>query len=184
MRSLVYIVYTCALVAFAACSTPDADARLGVDAPDRSQFDHVGQLLDRRCGTLDCHGSDFRNLRVFGCEGLRLDPMDEPRCRRFGGKDTTPAELDATYRSLVGLEPALMSAVIQGKGQHPELLTFVRKARGTEAHKGGTLVQPGDSQDRCITSWLAGTTDVAACDSSFPDSAEEDAGAAPGDGGP
>ena len=173
-----------ALLVAVACSAPPEDSRIGVTVPDRASFDPVGKLLDHRCGTLDCHGSDFRNLRVFGCEGLRLDPMDTPRCRKGGGKDTTPAELDATFRSLVGLEPAVMSSVVQGKGAHPELLTFVRKARGTEAHKGGTLIQPGDSQDQCITSWLAGQTDVAACDSSFPDSVEEDAGAPAKDAGP
>ena len=193
-RPSVYTVYTCAFAAvFAAflanaCGQPEADARIGITAPDRAQFDHVGAFLDRRCGTLDCHGSDFRNLRIFGCEGLRLDPSDMPRCRAQGGKNTTPAELDATYRSLVGLEPAVMSAVIQGKGAHPELLTFVRKARGTEAHKGGTLITPGDSQDTCITSWLAGQTDTAACDSSYPDTSDADASTpAPppaGDAGP
>jgi hypothetical protein len=170
------LVLVLALVLSFACSTPDSDARIGVDAPDRAQFDHVGFFLNRRCGTLDCHGSDYRNFRVFGCEGLRLDPKDVPRCRKQGGTDTKPAELDATYRSLVGLEPAVMSAVVQGKGQHPELLTLVRKARGTEAHKGGSLVVPGDSQDTCLTSWLAGQTDVVACDASFPDSPDEDAG--------
>ena len=50
-----------------------------------------------------------------------------------------------------------MSQVVDDHhGEHPELLTFVRKARGTEAHKGGTLITPGDDQDVCITSWLAG----------------------------
>lgn len=172
------------LVVIAACSTPQSDARIGVTEPDRSQFAAVGSFLDRRCGTLDCHGSEVRNFRIYGCEGLRLDPKNTPRCRKNGGTDTTNAELDATFRSLVGLEPAVMSSVVQGKGQHPELLTFVRKARGTEAHKGGALIVPGDSQDRCITSWLAGTTDVAACNDSYPDSENEEAGAPVQDGGP
>jgi hypothetical protein len=177
------ILATLAIVV--ACSTPESDARIGVTEPDRTQFSSVGFFLDRRCGMLDCHGSEVRNFRVYGCEGLRLDPNASPRCRKNGGTDTTNAELDATFRSFVGLEPAVMSAVVQGKGQHPELLTLVRKARGTESHKGGALIQPGDSQDRCITSWLAGATDVAACNSSFPDSENEDAGApAPQDGGP
>jgi len=159
-----------------ACSTPDSNARIGVTEPDRTQFVPVGQFLDRRCGTLDCHGREERNFRVYGCEGLRLDPENSPRCRKNGGVDTTNPELDATFRSLVGLEPAVTSAVVQGKGQHPELLTLVRKARGTESHKGGALIVPGDSQDQCLTSWLAGKTDVAACNASYPDSDNEDAG--------
>jgi hypothetical protein len=46
----------------------------------------------------------------------------------------------------------------------------VRKARGLEAHLGGQLIEPGDDQDTCITSWLSGTTDSMACsgDSSDP----------------
>jgi hypothetical protein len=146
-----------------ACSVAPGDARIGVTAPDRSQFDPVAALLDHRCGSLDCHGSSRRNLRIYGCEGLRLDPADVPGCRRQGGKDSTTAEIDATYRSLVGLEPAVMSAVVSGKGDHPELLTFVRKARGDESHKGGQIFVPGDAQDTCVASWRAGTTDTDAC---------------------
>jgi hypothetical protein len=151
------------------CGSVDSTARIGVSAPDRAQFDAVGKYLDRRCGSIDCHGANTRNLQIFGCEGMRLADADTPRCRATGGKDTTPAELDATYRSLVGLEPVVMSSVVQSKGANPELLTFVRKARGTEAHKGGTLIVPGDDQDICITSWLAGATNVDACDRSSPD---------------
>jgi hypothetical protein len=42
-------------------------------------------------------------------------------------------------------------------------LTFIRKARGEERHTGGQLVNAGDDQDNCMTSWLSGTTDTAAC---------------------
>ena len=152
----------CAVVV-AACSNAPTDSRIGVTEPNRDQFPPVSNLLDHRCGSLDCHGNRQRNLIIFGCEGLRLDPADFPGCRRNGGKDTTVAEFDATFRSLVGLEPAVMSAVVNGKGADPELLTFVRKARGTEGHKGGLLFVPGDEQDNCVTTWLGGQTDVNAC---------------------
>jgi hypothetical protein len=145
-----------------ACGAPPDDARIGIAAPDRAQFPPVSLLLDHRCGSLDCHGQRTRNLQIFGCEGLRLGDAS-PGCRISSGTDTTAEEHDATYRSLVALEPAVMTAVVLGKGQNPELLSFVRKARGTEAHKGGTLITPGDDQDQCITSWLAGTTDADAC---------------------
>jgi hypothetical protein len=150
----------------ASCSSVPSDAQVGIDAPPDSvaEFGPVGDYLDHRCGTLDCHGMSTRNLRIWGCEGMRLDPTDIPYCTRaLGGKATTPDEYEATYRSLVGLEPTVMSTVVSGGGEHPELLTFVRKARGIEAHKGGVLVMPGDPQDVCITSWLAGHTNVSAC---------------------
>ena len=150
----------------AACSPVAGDNRIGVDAPSGSeeQFGIVADYLDHRCGSLDCHGQVGRNLRVWGCEGMRLDPQAISGCNvPQGGSPTTPDEHAATYRSLVGLEPAVMSAVVAGHGAHPELLTFVRKARGWEAHKGGALIVPGDDQDVCITSWLAGGTDIDAC---------------------
>ena len=150
-------------VVIGACSTPAEDARIGVAIPDRAQFAPVAGYLDHRCGSLDCHGSARRNLVIFGCEGLRLGDADVPGCRRMGGTDSTADEIDATFRSVVGLEPAVMTAVVNGKGEHPELLTLVRKARGQESHKGGTLVVPGDAQDVCFASWLAGATDADAC---------------------
>ena len=156
------LAFAFAAAIVAACGAPPDDARISVVAPDLAQFPPVSALLDRRCGSLDCHGTRTRNLQIFGCEGLRLGDAS-PGCRSSGGVDTSAEEHEATFRSLVALEPAVMSAVVQGGGAHPELLTFVRKARGTEAHKGGVLFTPGDEQDVCITSWLAGTTNVDAC---------------------
>jgi hypothetical protein len=153
-------------LAGAACGAVQGDQRIGIDAPNGSEdaFGPVGDYLDHRCGTLDCHGQTGRNLQIWGCEGMRLDKHDISVCSRVsGGSATTPNEHAATYRSLVGLEPAVMSEVVDGHAEHPELLTFIRKARGWEAHKGGALVIPGDDQDRCMTSWLAGETDTVAC---------------------
>ncbi len=165
--ALVYSVTASVVaIAFVACSSAPADSRIGVVAPDRAQFPPVGDLLTHRCGELDCHGNSQRNFKIYGCEGLRLDPAASPGCPSMLGPTATPtsdAEYDATYRSLVGLEPAVMSTVIHDKGKNPELLTFVRKARGDESHKGGALVVPGDDQDKCMTSWLAGQTDTDAC---------------------
>lgn len=160
-----------AVIAATSCSTVPSDARIGVVAPSGSEaaFGPVGDYLNHRCGSLDCHGQIGRNLRIWGCEGMRLDPNDIPFCdRASGGKKTTPAEHLQTYRSLVGLEPAVMTEVVEGHGQHPELLTFIRKARGTESHKGGVLIGVGTGdlqnvQEQCVTSWLAGRTDQNAC---------------------
>lgn len=168
MRSIAKSAYfiapfTLVILAIVSACSGDYSGRIGVDAPDETQFPPVSDLMDHRCGSLDCHGQTSRNLQIFGCEGMRLDPNDVPGCRSAGGKDTTQAEYDATYRSLVGLEPAVMSEVVEGGGVHPELLTFVRKARGEESHKGGSIITPGDEQDDCITSWLAGKTDDATC---------------------
>jgi hypothetical protein len=63
----------------------------------------------------------------------------------------------------VYLEPEIMTQVVTSGGASPDRLTMVRKARGTEHHKGGTLFQVGDDQDTCVTSWLGGHTDTATC---------------------
>jgi len=152
-----------ATFALVACGSLPPDNRIGVVAPDRAEFAPVAQVLDHRCGSLDCHGNAQRNLVIYGCEGLRFGDAGVPGCRKTGGTDTTAEELDATYRSVVGLEPVVMSTVVVGKGAHPELLTIVRKARGDESHKGGALFVPGDAQDNCFASWLTGTTDKSAC---------------------
>ncbi len=155
-----------------ACQFAPSDATIGITGPDFTQFEAggVGDFLDHRCGSLDCHGQSTRNLILYGCDGLRLDPNETgltPGCRASGGVDTQDNEYQASYRSLVGLDPAVMTEVIENGGQHPELLTFIRKARGWDAHKGGTLVTPGDDQDNCMTSWLAGTVNSAACASAI-----------------
>jgi hypothetical protein len=155
------------LCAAAACSTAPSDARIGIDVPDRTQFPPVADYLDHRCGSLDCHGNAQRNLIMWGNEGLRLVNPDASIPPVPGGGRTTVAEYDASFRSLVGLEPTLMSEVVAGHGAHPEVLTFVRKARGEEHHKGGQLITPGDDQDVCIASWLAGATDMDKCASAL-----------------
>lgn len=146
--------------AVAACSAVPAGARIGIDAPDGPQgaFPVVGDYLALRCGSLDCHGQTGRNMRVWGFLSMRLAAGDNPLTF-----PTKPAEYAATYRSVVGLEPAIMSTVVSNHGAHPEDLAFIRKARGLEAHKGGALITPGDDQDVCLTSWLAGKVDMDAC---------------------
>jgi hypothetical protein len=148
------------LASIVACVTESADARVVGVVPDRASFPAVSDLLDHRCGTLDCHGVTYRNLRIYGREGLRFAADARPSS---GPQPTTAAEYDATFQSLVGLEPETLSAVLAEGGGHPERLTFVRKARGTEDHKGLAIWAEGDPQDVCVTSWLAGHTDVAVC---------------------
>ncbi len=152
------------------CSSPDAATTCAVtlELPSESatEWQPVENYLEHRCGGLDCHGDTQRNFIVYGLGGLRIAAYD-------GGlydlmpPPTQPAEYAATYRSLVGLEPVVMSEVVEGHGGDPELLTFVRKAEGLEAHKGGTLIvlgtDAGAAQDTCITSWLQGNTNATAC---------------------
>lgn len=140
------------------CSAPDAGATVPLSGPDPASFPPVEAFMDHRCGSLDCHGSRYRNLRMFGHDGMRFAPGDVP-----GGAPTTGTEVDQTYLSIVGLEPEAMAAVVADHGADPERLTLVRKARGTESHGGGIIMLAGDARDTCIVSWLSGAVDQAAC---------------------
>ena len=125
---------------------------------------NVSPYLELRCGTLDCHGSTNRNMMLFGYQGVRL-PLADPNATPNlpGSADTTIDEYVANYHSIVGLEPEIMTAVVQDGGAHPERLTMIRKARGTESHKGNQIWNEGDDSDTCVTSWLAGNIDKGAC---------------------
>jgi hypothetical protein len=127
-------------------------------APLRATYAPVHDVLQTTCGTLDCHGQLGRNLRLYGGRGLRLLRTDNP-----ADNPTTHEEYDQSYWSVIGLEPEVMSDVILDGGRDPERLTLVRKARNLEHHKGGKLFVAGDDRDRCLTSWLAGQLDDAAC---------------------
>jgi hypothetical protein len=152
------VVLSAAAASFVACSVPDPNATTALAMPDRASFPAVQAFLDHRCGTLDCHGTRYRNLRMWGHDGMRLAFGDVP-----GAAPTTDAETDASYDALIALEPEVFSAVVADHGADPERLTFVRKMRGTENHVGGAIVVVGDVRDMCVTSWLASQVDESAC---------------------
>lgn len=174
---------SCMALCFAlGCAGSYEGDSVSATGPTLKDFGRVAESLDYACGNLVCHGIPSRNLRLYGDQGRRLDPNDIP-C----GKPTTAAEIEADYRSLVGLEPELVAAVVAAHGADPESLTLVRKARGLEQHKGGSVFR--DSKDlngcvdacksdrtcsascygdRCLVSWLTGAVDVPDCGNSLP----------------
>lgn len=160
VRSVVLgLASVAALSAAASCSTPE-DGRTSVAGPPgpvAPQAWEVGNALLYTCGSLDCHGSKYRNMRVYGFGGLRADPSMLP-----SGEGTTDAELALTYRSVVGLEPEVMNAVTRERTGY-DRLTLVRKAKGLDNHKGGNRMASGSAMEKCLLSWLGSATDVAAC---------------------
>jgi len=147
-----------------ACSPPDAAATVTPTVPSQQGFPYVAELMVHRCGTLDCHGSVYRNLRVYGDEGLRFSASDQP-CVPAG---TSSAEVGQDYESIVDLEPEAMSEVVMDHGADPERLTLIAKPLGIESHMGGTLFQTGDDTYTCLTSWLAGDTNTTSCLAALP----------------
>lgn len=130
--------------------------------PPRAQFEaNVSELMERRCGMLDCHGSDFRPLRIYGENGLR-SPREN---NRTAGAPTTATERADNYFSLCGVEPEQMEKVVSNPGGSAvNTLLLVRKARGQEGHKGGKVFNPFDDADRCVVGWLRGDTEKSVAD--------------------
>jgi hypothetical protein len=154
------LLVTAGLAAIAGCSTPPPDARYTQQAlPDAATFPPVAQLLEVRCGSVECHGNVARNLRLYGSAGLRWSSTERPLVPLCD----TPTEVDQDYESLVGLEPEAMSVVVAAGGANPDRLTLVRKARGVESHKGGQIWTQGDDSDTCLVAWLSGHPHSEAC---------------------
>jgi hypothetical protein len=164
------------IASFEACAAPNPNDITEIDAPPYDQFSGeditspatqagVSRVLEKRCGTLDCHGQVGRAMRIYGVDGLRFveaDSQDQP-----GQGSTTPTELEANYQSVIGLQPEIMSLVHELQ-LPPEALMLLRKPLQLERHKGGAVFVSGDDAYTCITSWLAsggdaGTTDYTSC---------------------
>lgn len=148
------------------CADDGAAPLSTYEVPSSLHFDAVARTLDAHCGTLDCHGQTGRNLRLFGYSGLRLDPGDVS-----GIGATTAREAGADYCSATALEPEILDRVVTEGGEHPERLTLIRKARGTERHLGETVFPEGSAGDLCLVTWLSGRSDelAAPCDASLSD---------------
>ncbi len=129
-------------------------------APDQGDFTTVSPVFERRCGTLDCHGQVGRPLRIYSGLGLRL-PNDAGNAPGTGA--TTPAEIAANYRAVIGLEPEEMTRVVAGEDP-PRTLLILAKPLMLQAHNGGPAMAPtGDPAETCITSWINAALDKNAC---------------------
>lgn len=191
-------VLVAAVTLLACASSPDPSRGTAVGFvdeagnldPDPVQFKEqsVSKFLERRCGTLDCHGRPERPLRLYGERGLRL-PNDAGLRPTQGG--TSNEEVVANYRAVVGLEPEVMSRVVAAHAQgscalpgEPQDIPCERRllliakplscnlnssigcngtATGVE-HKGGAVIRPNDDGYTCLLSWLEGSANGTACE--------------------
>ncbi len=147
-----------------ACGVPTATLpNEMIRAPDFTQFadDTAGvhRFLEKRCGTLDCHGQTGRPFRLFSMGGLRL--LNDAGLVSGLGADS-PEEVYANYQALVGLQPEETSKVVSGSDP-PTVLLIVAKPLALQTHKGGPVLAAGDPGDVCLESWLGGQIDTNAC---------------------
>lgn len=156
-----------ALLLPAACSAPPSNSRTKGTLPGPDTFKPVANMMGAHCGSLDCHGSPARNMRIYSWAGLRMAP-DYPGeyDQNKAPVPLTEAEYQATYYAVVTIEPEILGQVLAQHGADPERLTLVRKAHGTEYHKGHVAIPPGSDADHCLLSWLAGNLDTTACNKS------------------
>lgn len=146
------------------CASVPLDTRKTVSTlPDQQIFiDHVSFYLERRCGTLDCHGQPGRPLRLYGLYSLRL-PNEAGATPAT--QATSLAEKIANYRSVVGLEPEQLNRVMAGESVQTLLLFQKPLSFGDGLaqtlgvrHRGGPQMSgPTDPGYRCMADWLEGT---------------------------
>jgi len=166
------VVVFIGFAALSGCSSVDESAIVTAKCPpaDPVDFRPVSAVVEQRCGTIDCHGSAARPLRIYSRFGLRRPELKEAFDGGYdysqyypgGGVPTTDAELGDNLLSICALEPELMSQVVDKKIE-PDQLTFVRKPRLLEKHKGGLIWNKGDTGDQCITNWLLGGQNPSKC---------------------
>ncbi len=159
-------LFAAAAVTLSACaSAPDDGARVNpiASGPRPEDFRPVARALMQTCGSIDCHGSQYRNMRLYGYGGARLAAGAVPD----DSATITTDEVTKDFEAVVSVEPEIFAKVIAEKGASPERLTFYRKARGLEAHRAGRRLNDGD-EDECVLSWLRGAIDSTACTKVLP----------------
>ena len=168
------IVALWAAAAVACASTPDdsKDPTLAVGAPpgvpsgaDPTTFrTNVNAVFERRCASLDCHGSLGRGMRLYSSNGLRL-PNEAGLLP--GSGSTSADEINSNYASIVGLEPEKTNDFLAKSPRTPDdayQLDILAKPLGLEKHKGGPALSKGEPAEQCIVTWLIGTPlDPALC---------------------
>ena len=144
---------------------------IAVECPSAEEFVDVSPVVEKRCGTLDCHGDPARPLKIYSYYGLRNiseDEFNDPSLIEVndtvpGGKITTEEERALNRRSLCGVEPEKMNQLAAGEITPDELL-IIRKPLGVERHKGGELFIKGGAGYDCLASWLRGDVRASDCD--------------------
>lgn len=136
------------------CASPPDNKRFTeILQPDYPTYrTYVDAYLQRRCGTLDCHGQPGRAYRIYGFAGFRLYNVDAGLVT--GQQPTTEDEVLANYQAAVALEPEEMSRLIATQGADPNMLMLLRKPLRIERHKGGPAMAEDDAGYRCVVAWL------------------------------
>jgi hypothetical protein len=154
MRGMIFVGVSA--LALAGCI--EEQAQVDNACPSEQDWPIVSQMLERRCGTLDCHGDASRPLLLHGRNGKRLSSSGQ-----VGESGTSAAEYAANRLSVCGVEPEKMSDVVAGE-EDLLTLTVIRKPILDEAHKGGRVFLQTSPGFLCFSSWIEGSVDVDSCE--------------------
>lgn len=133
--------------------SPDNQRFTEILQPDYPTYrDYVDAYLQRRCGTLDCHGQPGRAYRIYGFAGFRLYNLDAGLVS--GQQPTVEEEIKANYQAAVALEPEEMTRLMATQGTDPSKLILLRKPLKIERHKGGPAMAEDDDGYKCVIAWL------------------------------
>jgi hypothetical protein len=155
-------------LAASCAASPDPNQAAVMSPPDRDQFTKggVSAFMERRCGTLDCHGQIGRPLRIYGQFGLRRTPPDQPGAPRPDGVTTDDERLD-NYYAVVDLEPEAIGYAHATNGADKDFLLLKKPLdieNGGVRHKGGPVLrQIDDPGFRCLVTWIDGTVNSNDC---------------------
>lgn len=162
LRAFAVMAVACAGTAFAAsCASVPDNARLTVFAaddggslePDYVTYKtYVNSILERQCGTFDCHGQPGRAYRIYSFQGLRV--FNPEAGLQSGISETTEDERRYNFQSLISVQPEEMRRVMARGGDNPDVLIFLSKPLGNERHKGGNVIARNGPAYKCITGWL------------------------------
>lgn len=130
MRNVGTVAVGATLAMGVACATEAEQSWLIVGSreapiPSRIAFEqaNVSLFLERKCGSLDCHGQPERPLRILGPNGLRIfvEAGDDAGIDA-GAAGLSPLfpyrtalEIDANYSAVVGLEPEVLPRVLAAR---------------------------------------------------------------------
>jgi hypothetical protein len=126
----------------------------------------VSEFMEKRCGSLDCHGQVGRPLRLYSQWGLRKEPGDKGA---RNSAPTTALERDENYYSVAGLEPENLATCFATKGADFKQFQLLKKPLDIAGlgvrHKGGPVLR-ANQQDAgwlCLYGWASGDLDAKQC---------------------
>lgn len=162
LRAFAVMAVSCAGTALAAsCASVPDNERLtvfrgddgGSLEPDYVTYKtFVNNILERQCGTFDCHGQPGRAYRIYSFQGLRV--FNPEAGLQSGISETTEDERRYNFQSLITIQPEEMRRVMARGGANPDVLIFLSKPLGNERHKGGNVIARNGNAYKCITGWL------------------------------